>query len=70
VSRPIGHRQMEILLTDLERQGAVVRQTRMGFLIKFPDGSSTTFHRSPSDHRAVKNMRSRVRNAGLTWFFD
>lgn len=70
MSSPLSHRQMSILLTDLERQGATIRQTKQGYLLKFPDGTTTTFHRSPSDHRAIKNMRSRVLRAGMTWYFD
>lgn len=70
MSSPLSHRQMQVLLADLERQGTTIRQTKQGYLLKFPDGSTATFHRSPSDHRAIKNMRSRVRHAGLTWVFD
>jgi hypothetical protein len=70
VSSPLTHKQMDVLLTNLEDQGAVVRQTSKGYLLKFPNGETATFHRSPSDHRAILNMRSRVRHAGLSWPFD
>lgn len=59
-----------IIITDLEKQGARVRETKAGYIIFFPDGSSMSLHGSESDHRAEKNTRARVLRAGLTWVFD
>ncbi len=63
-------KRIKIVITDLEKQGARVRETRSGFMVFFPDGSSMTMHGTESDHRAEKNTRSRVLRAGLTWVFD
>jgi len=59
-----------IIITDLEKQGARVRETKAGYMVFFPDGSSLTIHGSESDKRAEKNTRARVLRAGLTWVFD
>lgn len=59
-----------IIIADLEKQGARVRETKAGFIVFFADGSSMSLHGSESDHRAEKNTRARVLRAGLTWVFD
>jgi 5-enolpyruvylshikimate-3-phosphate synthase len=61
---------LRIVIADMEKQGAKVKETKMGFMVRFPDGSSMTVHKTESDHRALKNTRARVLRAGLTWPLD
>jgi hypothetical protein len=63
-------KQMKVLLLKLEKQGCTVKPTKAGYLILMPNGDTVTFHRTPSDHRATKNMRARILRAGLEWPFD
>lgn len=65
-----GSKRNRIIITDLEKQGARVKETKAGYIIFFPDSSSMSLHGSESDHRAEKNTRARVLRAGLTWVFD
>ncbi len=65
-----GTKRNRILITALERQGATSRETKNGWMVRFPDGTSMTLHRSESDIRAEKNTRARVLAAGLDWPFD
>ena len=50
-------------LIDLALEGgAVIKPTRSGIIIRFPDGKSTVvFHLSPSDGRGKKNAASDIR---------
>jgi hypothetical protein len=64
-------KQLKVILVSLERQGCTIKPTSKGYLILFPDGeTSTTFHKTPSDVRVLKNMRSRILRAGLLWPLD
>lgn len=63
-------KRMRIVLVSLENQGAVIAPTNKGYFVKFPNGDSMTVHRTESDHRAEKNIRARVKRAGLNWPFD
>lgn len=69
---PNAYKRNKIIITDLEKQGAVVRPLggNVGYFVKFPDGSSLSVHHSESDPRAERNTRARVLRAGLTWVFD
>ena len=49
-------------LTDL---GVPVRDTKAGWMVLAPDGTSITIHRTESDHRAIKNTLSRLKKAGV-----
>ena len=53
-------KRVKVILSSLERQGAHLKATKKGWFIMFPDGSSTTVHKSESDPRAEANTRSRV----------
>jgi 5-enolpyruvylshikimate-3-phosphate synthase len=61
---------LRIVITGLEKQGAKVKETKKGFMVMFPDGSSLTVHNTESDHRALANTRGRVLRAGFTWPLD
>jgi len=64
-------KKIKILLLSLEKQGCTVVEVKSGWLIRFPDGeTSTTIHKTPSDVRAIKNNRARILRAGLDWPFD
>lgn len=63
-------KQLKIVMMGLEKQGCSIRDTKSGYMILLPEGGSVTFHKSTSDHRAVLNMRSRIKRAGLDWPLD
>jgi hypothetical protein len=49
-----------------EEQGYRVRPTRKGWVVYGKDGKSTVgFHRTPSDHRAAKNLRADLKKIGV-----
>lgn len=58
------------IVNDLAEQGCKVKETRKGYFIGFPNGETTVYHHTPSDVRAQKNNRARVRRAGLHWPLD
>lgn len=71
MSSPLPPKAFKALLVSLERQGCTVKQVKAGYLVLFPDNKgSVTLHRTPSDHRAIMNMRSRIKRAGLEWPLD
>ena len=69
-SREMPFKTLKLLLVDLERQGCTTKETKAGYLIFFPNGTSTAFHKTPSDIRAIKNMRARVLMGECTWLLD
>lgn len=68
----MASKQIKILITSLEKQGAVCRETRGGWMVRPPnkDAEQFAFHATESDHRAMENTKGRVRRAGLTWPFE
>ena len=48
-------------------QGAHVRRTNEGYFILLPNGKPTLLHRSPSNHRWLKNLRRDIERSGLTF---
>lgn len=70
MANTLSPKVLKVVLANLEKQGCDVEDKKNGYFIKFPDGTSYTFHRSTSDHRAVMNMRAAVRRAGCTWPLD
>lgn len=61
-------RDLERLVDDIASQpGVRVRPTRNGWYFTLPVVGGTSLHRTPSDIRAMKNFRSIIRQAGLTW---
>lgn len=63
-------KRTRIILASLENQGARIKPTTKGWMIRFADGSSTVVHKTESDPRAEANTRARVLRAGLSWPFD
>jgi hypothetical protein len=60
--------KIERLVAGLHKQGVTSRRVGAGgHLLYLPGGATATVHTSPSDHRAMKNLRSKVERAGLTW---
>lgn len=67
----MASKRIKIIITSLEKQGCVIRETKSGYLVRPPGGGEQfAIHGTESDHRAEKNTRSRVHRAGLTWPFD
>lgn len=57
------------LIQHLEGQGCKCRRTKDGYFVLFPgDKGGTSIHFTHSDHRALRNMRSGIERAGLTWY--
>lgn len=56
------------LIKDLEAQGWRVEPSRSGWKCFSPDGVTVvTIHRTPSDHRAGKNILSELRKGGYSY---
>ena len=66
----LSQKEVKELLDSLDEQGALLMKVKKGVLVKFPDGSMTTVHRTNSDYRSTLNMRAVVKRAGLAWPFD
>jgi hypothetical protein len=47
-----------------------MKRKRSGWWVGFPNGATTAFHLTPSDHRADLNLRATIRRNGLVWPFD
>lgn len=63
-------KSIKIILEGLEAQGARIKQTRDGYQVMCPSGDIVTMHATESDHRALRNTRSRIKRAGLVWPLD
>lgn len=60
------NRDWRALLTEAERQGFHRVATRNGAMYRSPDGRhAVTVHGTPSDYRALRNVVSQFRRAGL-----
>lgn len=58
-------KQLRELFSKLKDAGIEVRDTKAGWQILAPDGSTITVHRTESDHRAMKNTLARLKRAGV-----
>lgn len=58
------------LLDHIEPQGVKITRVSKGFLLRLPDGGTTTVHLTNSDHRADDNLRARLKRAGISWPTD
>lgn len=63
-------RRYAALAASLEAQGCRMKRKRSGWWVGFPNGATTAFHLTPSDHRADLNLRATIRRNGLVWPFD
>jgi hypothetical protein len=62
--------QLQRLLDGFVAQGCTWRETTAGFFIYCPSGATFSFHKTESDHRALRNTIARAKRAGLTWPLD
>lgn len=58
------------LLAHIEPQGVIITPVKNGFLLRLPNGESTTIHLTGSDHRGPLNLRATLRRAGVSWPTD
>jgi hypothetical protein len=58
------------LLTHVEAQGVQVTNVKNGFMLRLPNGESTTVHLSVSDHRGPLNLRAFLKRNGIDWPTD
>lgn len=58
------------LLAHIEPQGVVVTNVKNGYLLRLPNGETTTVHLTESDHRGPLNLRATLRRAGVDWPTD
>lgn len=66
----MASKRLKILLLSLDKQGCRVVETTKGYQVFPPSGSEPiTIHKTTSDWRAEKDVRARVRRAGLDWPF-
>lgn len=63
----LSTKEVNVLLKNLQSQGCVIKEVKKGYLVLFANGESTTFHRTPSDVRAVRNLRAHIIRNGITW---
>lgn len=59
-------KELTRLIRQLEEQGWHVEATKSGWMAYSPDGiNKTSIHKTPSDHRAWKNLISNLRKGGF-----
>ena len=58
------------LAASLAAQGCTMKRKSCGWWVGFPNGQTTMFHLTPSDHRADMNLRACIRRNGMEWPFD
>lgn len=65
---PSTDKELKKLFQQIEAQGGRIKPTRNGFMVypPTPDGRLVAIHKTPSDHRAMKNTRAELRRAGFT----
>lgn len=60
-------KQIETLLTHAEAHGCTVTPVKRGFLIRFPDGGTTTVHLTTSDVNTERNVRAEFKRHQVPW---
>lgn len=62
-------KELQDLLSEAQRQGFQRKDTKKGFQMVPPDPSKpiVTVHKTPSDHRAFRNLVAQFRRSGLVW---
>jgi hypothetical protein len=59
-------KEAEALVREAEAQGFMVKDKKMGWMLLTPNGKgSVMIHKTPSDHRALKNARARLQRYGF-----
>lgn len=73
MGKDLSGKSLPRLVKGLEDQGVTTRLLTGnggGWMLRFPNGSSTVLHRSTSDRRAILNMKAFIKRAGLQWPLD
>lgn len=60
-------KELKKLFAEIEAQGGRIKPTKKGYMIYPPDPTKdgVAVHKTPSDHRAMLNMRAELRRAGF-----
>jgi hypothetical protein len=58
------------LLDYIEPQGVDITPVKNGYLLRLPNGETTTVHLSVSDHRGPANLKATLKRAGVKWPTD
>jgi hypothetical protein len=66
----MSRKEIARLLDHIEPQGVNVTRTTKGVLLRLPDQSTTMLHFTGSDVREAKNVRARLKRAGVSWPTD
>lgn len=66
----MSRKEIARLLDHIEPQGVTTTRTTKGVLLRLPDQSTTMLHFSGSDVREAKNVRARLKRAGVSWPTD
>lgn len=64
-------KEQKAILSGITRQGVRTRRNKAGATVYYlPDGKVFTLHATLSDKRALLNIRTVFRKAGLLWPLD
>jgi hypothetical protein len=59
-------REARALVQEAEAQGFTVKEKKNGWMLLTPNGQGAVMiHKTPSDHRALKNELARLRRYGF-----
>jgi hypothetical protein len=61
-----AQKEVEAIVREAERQGFGVKDKKKGWMITTPNGQGAVMlHKTPSDHRGLKNEIARLRRYGF-----
>jgi hypothetical protein len=61
-----AQKEVEAIVREAKKQGFMVKEKKMGWMIQTPNGQgSVMLHKTPSDHRAIRNDLARLRRYGF-----
>lgn len=63
----MSRKEIVRLLDHIEPQGVTYTRTTKGVLLRLPDKTTAMLHWTGSDVREPKNVRARLKRAGVTW---
>lgn len=66
----MSRKEIARLLDHIEPQGVGTTRTTKGVLLRLPDDTTTMLHWTGSDVREAKNVRARLKRAGVSWPTD
>lgn len=66
----MSRKEIARLIDHIQPQGVNVTRTTKGVMLRLPDQSTTMLHFTGSDVREAKNVRARLKRAGVTWPTD